>query len=297
MSVGKRTKKDTFFDTLIGIFMVLFVIVTLYPILNTLAVSFNDGIDTVRGGIYILPRMFTLQNYQTVLSDPTLTQAAIVSVARTVIGTAVTVFCSSLLAFVLSRKEFVFKKQLTFIYIITMYVAGGMIPSYLLMKNLHLFNNFLVYIIPTAVSTFDMIIVRTFINGLPDSLAESAKIDGAGEFRIFFQIILPLCTPALATIGLFEAVNQWNAWFDAMLYNQGAPNLTTLQYQLMKILSSTTTMSSSTSQETMKNQAGMVTPMSIQAATTIITMLPIVCVYPFLQRYFITGLTIGGVKE
>jgi len=297
MSVGKRTKKDTFFDTLIGIFMVLFVIVTLYPILNTLAVSFNDGIDTVRGGIYILPRIFTLQNYQTVLSDPTLTQAAIVSVARTVIGTAVTVFCSSLLAFILSRKKFVFKRQITFIYIITMYVAGGMIPSYLLMKYLHLFNNFLVYIIPTAVSTFDMIIVRTFINGLPDSLAESAKIDGAGEFRIFFQIILPLCTPALATIGLFEAVNQWNAWFDAMLYNQGAPNLTTLQYQLMKILSSTTTMSSSTSQETMKNQAGMVTPMSIQAATTIITMLPIVCVYPFLQRYFITGLTIGGVKE
>lgn len=298
MSVGKRTKKDMFFDTLIAIFMVLFVIVTLYPIINTLAVSFNDGLDTVRGGIYLLPRVFTLKNYQSVLAQDALKQAALVSVARTVIGTVVSTFCASLLAFIVSRKEYMFKKQLTIMYIITMYVGGGMIPVYILFKNLHLFNNFLVYIIPYAVGAFNMIIIRTFINGLPDSLAESAKIDGAGEFRIFFQIILPLCTPVLATVALFEAVGQWNNWFDAMLYNSNSPNLTVLQYELMKLLSSTSTMAnSSTSQETMKHQAAMVTPMSIRAATTIVTMLPIVCLYPFLQRYFITGLTIGGVKE
>lgn len=296
MSVGKRTKKDIFFDTLIGIFMVLFVIVTLYPILNTLAVSFNDGLDTVRGGIYLLPRMFTLKNYQTVLSDPELKQAAIVSVARTALGTVISVFCASLLAFIVSRKEYIFKKQLTIMYIITMYVGGGMIPVYILFKYLHLFDNFLVYIIPGAVGAFNMIIIRTFINGLPDSLAESAKIDGAGDFRIFFQIILPLCTPVLATVALFEAVGQWNGWFDAMLYNGNSPNLVTLQYKLMKLLSSTTTMASN-NQDIMKHQAATVTPMSIRAAITIVTALPIVCLYPFLQKYFVTGLTIGGVKE
>ena len=143
MSVGKRTRKDMFFDTLIAIFMVIFVIVTLYPIINTLAVSFNDGLDTVRGGIYLLPRVFTLKNYQSVLAQDTLKQAAIVSVARTVIGTVVSTFCAALLAFIVSRKEYMFKKQLTIMYIITMYVSGGMIPVYILFKNLHLFNSFL----------------------------------------------------------------------------------------------------------------------------------------------------------
>lgn len=296
MSVGRKTKKDIFFDTLIGIFMVLFVIVTLYPILNTLAVSFNDGLDTVRGGIYLLPRMFTLKNYQSVLSDPELKQAAIVSVARTAIGTVISVFCSSLLAFIVSRKEYIFKKQVTILYIITMYVGGGMIPTYILFKYLHLFDNFLVYVIPGAVGAFNMIIIRTFINGLPDSLAESAKIDGAGDFRIFFQIILPLCTPVLATVALFDAVGQWNGWFDAMIYNGNSPNLVTLQYKLMKLLSSTTTMTAN-DQQIMKHQAATVTPASIRAAITIVTALPIVCLYPFLQKYFVTGLTIGGVKE
>lgn len=299
MSVGKRNKKDIFFDTLIAIFMVIFVIVTLYPIVNTLAVSFNDGLDTIRGGIYVLPRVFTLKNYQSVLGQDSLKQAAVVSVARTVIGTVLSTFCASLLAFIVSRKEYMFKKQLTILYIITMYVSGGLIPGYILFKYLHLFDNFLVYIIPCAVGAFNMIIIRTFMNGLPDSLAESAKIDGAGDFRIFFQIILPLCTPVLATVALFEAVNQWNAWFDAMLYNGSSPNLTVLQYELMKLLSSTTSSVSSAnaSQETLKHQAAMATPASIRAAATIVTMLPIICLYPFLQKYFVTGLTIGGVKE
>lgn len=298
MSVGKRTKKDIFFDTLIAIFMVIFVIVTLYPIVNTLAVSFNDGMDTIRGGIYLLPRVFTLKNYQSVLGQDALKQAAVVSVARTVIGTVVSTFCASLLAFIVSRKEYMFKKQLTILYIITMYVSGGLIPGYILFKYLHLFDNFLVYIIPVAVGAFNMIIIRTFINGLPDSLAESAKIDGAGDFRIFLQIILPLCTPVLATVALFEAVGQWNNWFDAMLYNSSSPNLTVLQYELMKLLSSTTNVASAnTSQETLKHQAAMATPASIRAAATIVTMLPIICLYPFLQKYFVTGLTIGGVKE
>ncbi len=296
--VRKRSKSDIIYGTFIGIFMTLFVIVTLYPILNTLAVSFNDGIDSVRGGIYLLPRVFTLKNYQTVLSNQNLKQAAFISVSRTVIGTILQVFLTAMLAYVLSRKEFMFKKQLSILYVITMYVGGGLIPTYILIKDLHLFNNFLVYIIPGLVSAFNMIVIRTYICGLPDSLVESAKIDGAGEFRIFIQIILPLCKPVLATIALFIAVGQWNSWFDSMIYCSGSPSLTTLQYELMKLLSSTTTLtSSSASTDVLQQQTNVVTPMSIRAAITIVTALPIVCLYPFLQKYFVTGLTIGGVKE
>ena len=207
-------------------------------------------------------------------------------------------FLTAILAYILSRKEFLFKKQLSIFYVLTMYVSGGMIPVYVLMKNLHLTNNFLVYILPGLLSAFNMIVIRTFINGLPDSLVESAKIDGAGEFRIFIQIVLPLCKPVLATVALFVAVDQWNAWFDAMLYNSQNINLTTLQYELMKLLSSSMQQGSGSGAiDAAKNAGSMVTPKSIRAAATIVTALPIICLYPFLQRYFVSGLTIGGVKE
>ena len=291
----KSSTKDIMFDTIIAIFLIVFVIVTLYPIINTLAVSFNDGIDSVRGGIHLWPRIFTLQNYKTVFANQNLGQAAFISVARTVIGTVLSVFLTAMLAYVLSRKEFIYKKQLSFIYVLTMYVSGGMIPTYILMKELHLLNNFWVYIIPGLISAFNMIVIRTFINGIPYSLIESAKIDGAGDFRIFIQIILPLCKPVLATVALFVAVGQWNSWFDAMLYCSADNSLTTLQYELMKLLSSTTTQGASA--EVMKNAGSIVTPTSIRAAITIVTAVPIVCLYPFLQRYFVSGLTIGGVKE
>lgn len=297
MAGFRRSKSDNIYDSIIGIFMVVFVVVTLYPILNTLAVSFNDGIDAVRGGIYLWPRMFSLKNYQTVLNNPNLTQAAIISVSRTVIGTILHVFLTAMLAYVLSRKDYLFKKQISFFYVLTMYVGGGMIPVYVLMKYLHLTNNFLVYVLPGLISAFNMIVIRTFMNGLPDSLVESAKIDGAGDFRIFIQIILPLCKPVLATVALFVAVDQWNAWFDAMLYNSASPSLTTLQYELMKLLSATTQQGTSGTVEMVKNAGNIVTPKSIRAAVTIVTALPIVCLYPFLQRYFVSGLTIGGVKE
>lgn len=294
--IKKRSRHDKIWDSIIGAFMVVFVVVTLYPILNTLAVSFNDGIDSIRGGITLWPRMFTLKNYETVFNNPNLKQAAFISVSRTVIGTVLNVFLTAMLAYVLSRKEFLFRKQLSFIYVLTMYVGGGMIPVYMLMKTLHLTNNFLVYILPGLTSAFNMIVVRTYMNGLPDSLSESAKIDGAGDLRIFIQIILPLCKPVLATIALFVAVGQWNSWFDAMIYCAQSPNLTTLQYELMKVLSSASQQSSG-SAEIAKNATNMITPTSVRAAITIVTALPIVCLYPFLQKYFVSGLTIGGVKE
>ncbi len=273
----------------------LFVVITLYPVLNTLAISFNDGIDTIRGGVHLLPRKFTLKNYQTVFQKQNLLTGAYISVLRTVVGTFLSLALNAILAFIVSRKKFLFKSQLSLFWVITMYVNGGMIPTFMVYNGLGLTNSFWVYVIPGMISAFNMLVLRTYMQGIPDSLEESAQLDGAGYTVIFLKIISPLCKPVYATIALFVAVYQWNSWFDSMLYNRMSTKLTTLQYELMKLLSSV--MQQSGSAEAAKNAAAAVTPASVRAAATIATMLPIICLYPFLQRYFVTGLTIGGVKE
>ena len=291
----KKSLGDRIFEICNTIFMVAFVVITLYPVLNTLAISFNDGIDTVRGGIHLIPRKFTLQNYYTVLHKQNMVTGAYITVLRTVVGTFLALATNALLAFIVSRKRFLFKSQLSLFWVITMYVNGGLIPTFLLYKNLHLTGTFWVYVIPGTVSAFNMLVLRTYMVGLTDSLEESAQLDGAGYMTIFVKIISPLCKPVYATVALFVAVGQWNSWFDAMLYNRMSDKYTTLQYELMKLLSSV--MQQSGSADSARNSANSITPASIRAAATIATMLPIVCLYPFLQRYFVTGLTIGGVKE
>ena len=226
----KKSLSDRIFVICNTIFMIAFVVVTLYPVLNTLAISFNDGTDALRGGIYLIPRKFTLKNYITVLQKDDLITGAIVTVARTVVGTLLALVSNAILAFVVSRKNFLFKKQLSLFWVITMYVNGGLIPTFLLFKGLHLTNSFWVYVIPGMVNAFNMLVIRTYMNGIPDSLEESAQLDGAGYTTIFTKIISPLCKPVYATVALFVAVGQWNSWFDAMLYNRMSDNLTTLQY-------------------------------------------------------------------
>ena len=294
----KRTVGGELFTIFNAIFMIAFVVITLYPVLNTLAVSFNDGTDALRGGIYLWPRKWSLQNYSTVLQKDNLITGAYISVARTVLGTVFGLAANALLAFIVSRKKFLFKSQLSLFWVITMYVNGGMIPVFLVYKGLGLTNSFWVYVIPGMLGAFNMLVMRTYMLGISDSLEESAQLDGAGYMTIFIKIISPLCKPVYATVALFIAVGQWNSWFDAMLYNRMSDQYTTMQYELMKLLSSVTNQGATA--ETMQNAveaAGAVTPTSIHAAATIITMLPIVCLYPFLQRYFVAGLTIGGVKE
>ena len=292
----KHTFGDRLFSLFIGLFMIAFVVITLYPVLNTVAISFNDGIDAVRGGIYLWPRKFAIKNYTTVLGMQNLVTGAKITVARTVIGTVSALVVNALLAYVVSRKRFMFKRDLSLFWVITMYVNGGLIPVFLLYKALGLTNSFWVYVIPGAISCYNMLVIRTYMNNsIPNSLVESAQIDGAGYTTIFVKIISPLCKPVYATVALFCAVGQWNSWFDAMLYNRMSDKYTTLQYELMKLLSSVT--NQGTSAEAMKNAAGAVTPTSVRAAATILTMLPIVCLYPFLQKYFVQGLTLGSVKE
>ena len=294
-SKAQKSVPDKIFVVLNTLFMIAFVVITLYPVLNTLAISLNDGTDALRGGIYLLPRKFTMKNYATVLQKNNLLTGAYITVLRTIFGTVTALFANAILAFIVSRKRFLFKRSLSLFWVVTMYVNGGMIPVFLLYKNLGLTNSFWVYVIPGMVSAFNMLVIRTYMAGIPDSLEESAQLDGAGYMTIFLKIISPLCKPVYATVALFVAVGQWNSWFDAMLYNRMSPEFTTLQYELMKLLSSVTNQGSSA--EAMKNAIGSVTPTSVRAAATILTMLPIICLYPFLQRYFVTGLTIGGVKE
>lgn len=296
----RQTPADVVFNIFLTIFMLALVVVTMYPILNTVAISFNDGTDTLRGGIYLWPRVPTWYNYQSIFKTANLSQAFIVSIARTVIGSVLNVFCTAMVAYTLTKKDFVFRKAITLLYVLTMYVGAGLIPGYLLNKNLHLINSFWVYIIPGLVSAFDLIIVRTYMKSIPGSLVESAQIDGAGEFTIFIKIMLPLAAPVLATIALFCAVGQWNSWFDTFIYNGNNKNLTTLQYELMKALSTAMSQGGGSNAQYIANAdtaANQVTPMSIRAAITVVAAVPILCVYPFLQKYFVQGMTLGSVKE
>lgn len=297
----KRRKKfhfnDFIYSFIIGLILVVFVIVTIYPILNTLAISFNDAMDSLRGGVHLLPRKWTFTNYMTVLKKESMLTGLYISVLRTVVATVLQLAVTALISYILSRKNFVFAKPISMLYVLTMYVNGGLIPTFLLNKELGFTNSFWVYIIPGMVSAFNMLVIRTYMNGLPDSLEESAMIDGAGYLTVFVKIIVPLCKPVFATVALFIAVGQWNSWFDTMLYNRMAENLTTLQYELMKLLSSVSQLSGDANVAAQTGAAAQVTTTSVRAAATILTCLPIVALYPFLQRYFVTGLTIGGVKE
>ncbi|MGF9911825.1 carbohydrate ABC transporter permease [Paenibacillus ehimensis] len=278
--------------------MIFVGIVTIYPFLNILAISFNEAMDTVRGGIYLWPRVFTWENYKQIYTYNNLLVAFQNSVLRTVIGTALGVLSSAMVAYVLSRKDFVARKQVSLIFVLTLYFSGGLIPTYMLMRDLHLMNTFWVYILPGLVNAWNIFVIRSFMEGLPISLQESAKLDGANDLTIFFKIVLPLCKPVLATIALFIAVGQWNSWFDTFLYNSTSEHLSTLQYELMKILANTTAGSSNASVARSGNPslAAQVTPESIRASITMVATLPILLVYPFLQKYFVKGLTLGAVK-
>lgn len=299
-TMRKNRMEPTIFHTMNGLFMLMLFVVTLYPFLHTLTVSLNEGNDALRGGIYLWPREWTLQNYKAIFISGTIYHAAWISVARTVTTTILGVYLTTMLAYTLAQPQFIFRKKIGLIFVLTMYFNAGLIPNYFLIKSLGLLNNFWVYVLPAMVNAFNLIVIRTYIKSLPGGLVESAKMDGAGDFRIFMQIIFPLCKPVLATIALFIAVGSWNSWFDTFLYASSDLKLSTLQYEMMKLLGSTQSTNSDPSLiagvNTNQSKA-MVTPASVRAAITIVTAVPILFVYPFLQKYFVVGLNLGSVKE
>ena len=291
----KTSTASKVFDVCNVLFMLLFAFIMIYPFWNQLVISFNEGSDTVKGGLTFWPRAFTLDNYNYIFKRSSIGKGAVISVLRASVGTVLTIFFTGLLAYVTTIRHFVGRNFVRLVFVITMYFGGGLIPTYLLYTQLGLTETFTVYWLPTLFSAYYMILIASFIQGLPDSLAESARLDGASELQIYFKVILPLCKPVIAAIAVMLAVGHWNSWFDVMLYNSSG-KWDTLQVYLRKILLESEQASRLLSEQKqfafMKN----LTTSSIRAATTMIVTIPIVCIYPFLQKYFVGGITIGAVK-
>jgi len=276
--------------------MLFICFVCIYPIWYVIVNSLNDATDALMGGIYWWPRQFSLQNYRTVFSDNSVLQAFKVTIAKTLIGTTVNVFFTAMVAYPLSKKNLIGRKYYMAFGTITMFFSGGLIPTFLLFKGLGLLNNFWVYVIPAAFNFFNLLIMINFFREIPEALEESAKIDGANDFTIFRKVILPLSKPVLATIALFAGVGQWNDYFGGLMYitdNRSLEPIQTYLYRMVAQVQSSQMAGSIASNISAKDS----TSTAIKLAAMVITTLPICCVYPFLQKYFVKGMMIGAVKE
>lgn len=278
--------------------MLFLSVLMLYPYINQLAISFNEGMDTALGGITIFPRKFTFQNYIAVFSDDDLFGGALISISRVLLEIVLSIAVVFSAAYGLTRKKLPYRKGLTLFLMIPAYVTAGVIPIYIVYRYLGLINNYLVYIVPKMFVFYNMVIVRSFLQELPASIEESAKIDGAGDLRIMVQIALPLCKPVIATIALWIAVGAWNDW-TTTLYYVTEPDLFPLQYLMMKLIKESEVAQKMAAEAAVTGTETSFIPTSesIKAATLIVTTLPIILVYPFLQKYFISGVTMGAVKE
>lgn len=295
LSFGDRVMTLTIY-----ILLSLLAFMTFYPFWNALVISFNSGMDTSMGGVTFWPRVWTLENYGIVFNDARLLNAFFISVGRTVVGTAASILFTAIFAYGISKKELIGRKFYMILCIITMYFSGGLIPSFLLIRELGLMNSFWVFIIPSLISVWNMIIFRTFFQGLPAGLEESAKIDGSGNWGIFFRIVIPLSGPVIATLSLFTAVYHWNDWFGPSIYISNE-NLLPIQTMLKQILNSNI-VSDQMSQLDSAAQGQLakmrtVTSKSLSMATMMVATIPIIMVYPFVQKYFVKGVLIGSLKE
>jgi putative aldouronate transport system permease protein len=260
--------------------------------------SFNDGRDAVRGGIYFFPRVFTLNNYKVILSgDRFITSFGLTS-ARTVVGTLTSLAVTSMAAYAISKKYLALRKFYTILFIITMYFGGGLIPTYIWFRSLGLRNNFLVYILPGLVSVWNMLIFRSFFQDIPSSFEESARVDGANNLTIFVRIIIPLSMPVYAALALFTAVGHWNEWFTAVLYidNRDLLPLQTILNQMINQITAIEELARRSAYSDTQRMLQSITTRSLVTATMIVVTAPIIAVYPFLQKYFVKGIMLGGIK-
>lgn len=296
----KRTFEDNVISVVIFILMAIVFITTVYPFYYCIIISFNEGINASIGGIYFWPRKFTLENYQQVFSNQQLMPAFLVSIARTIIGTLTSVFFTGLVAFAVSHKNLMGRNLYTNMMIVAMYFSGGLIPYFLLIKNLHLYNTFWVYIIPGLLGIWNCILMMNFFRSIPEALEESAHIDGANDLVIFFRIIVPVSMPVIATIMLFNGVGHWNDWYTTAFYTRDK-SLRTASYILKELISkanltSITGSDAATAARAAEASAQNYTAESLRMATMVVVVVPIVCVYPFLQKYFVKGVMIGSIK-
>lgn len=292
----KRSRGTIIFDTCNVIFMLLICFVCLYPIWYVIVNSLNDATDALQGGIYWWPRKFSLENYKSVFNNGSVGQAFKVTIAKTLIGTTLNVLFTAMVAYPLSKARLIGRKYYMAIGTVTMFFSGGLIPTFLLFKELNLLNNFLVYIIPAAFNFFNLLIFVNFFKEIPAALEESAKIDGANDLTIFRKIIIPLSKPVFATIALFAGVGQWNDYFGGLMYMTNRTDLEPIQTFLYRLVAQVQS-SQMAGNISVQIQTSDTTSTSIKLAAMVITTLPICCVYPFLQKYFVKGMMVGAVKE
>ena len=287
------------FETVNYIILTIVAVSMLYPFIYVLAISLNDANDSQLGGIWLYPRVLSLESYKIILSDPSLLQALGISVARTVLGTVLTVIGCSMFAYVFTRNEFVLYKPLKgFFFFCMFFGGGGLIPTYMLYLDLGLYNSFWVYVIPTIINLWYVTLFRTYFRSIPGELLEAARIDGAGEFQVYLRVLMPVSKPIIATITLFSAVAQWNSYRDTLYYTTNK-NLRSLQYIVMEIIKKAEGSHMIDRKEMMEmfhGDASTADPVSLRMAITICTVLPIIMVYPFLQKHFMKGMMVGSMK-
>ncbi|EFR31721.1 carbohydrate ABC transporter permease [Eremococcus coleocola] len=281
--------------------LIILVILILIPFLHVLAVSFNEGVDTQKGGIGFWPRIWTIENYKEVFKQDNLLNGLMISLFRTVVGTVLGIGLMSMAAYALTVKDLPGRRFFTFFIFFTMLFSGGQVPYYLVLSQLKLTGSIWVYVIPSLYATMNILILRTQFSQLPYSVIESARIDGASEWLIFRKLVLPMSKPVLATVTLFTAVGHWNDWFAGTFYVRDA-NLKPLATLLQEMLTQQSALS-----DILLRSAGAssyaaldkitVTGQSLQMATIIVVLLPMILSYPFVQKYFVKGITVGSIKE
>ena len=288
---SRLSKDEKVFNAINVTFMIFFMAVIALPMLNILAVTFNDAHDAMRGGIYFWPRVFSLESIMDVLQTPALFRAFQITVARTVVGVIFHVGFTAFVAYGFSKTELKGRGLYIKLGVFTMFFSGGLIPTFLLFRSLGLLNNFMVYIIPAMFGFVNMIIIMNFFKNIPKELEESAEIDGASPFRIFVQIMLPLSVPVLATIALFTGVGQWNDFMTANMFMGSRPDLHPMAMLLFRMIAQ-----NFAPPQAMGTIARPTTARSMQLAMMVVTTAPIIVIYPFLQKYFVKGMMIGAVK-
>ncbi len=278
--------------------------ITLYPFWYCLILSFNTGKDALRGGIYFWPREWTFSNYLKAFQNPLIVSSFVVSVTRTGLLVVIGCLMTALMAYALTKKSLPGRTAIIFYFYFTTIFSGGIIPTYIMYRQIGLLNNYWVLVLPSIYSFFNALILRTFFNSIPESVQESARIDGASETMIFFRIMLPLSVPVIATVALFIGVGAWNDWFAGAYYLSKRHDLypaATLLYDLMNqaVFETNPEVAGATTSNAslIAGMAAATTPESLKMAFLIILTVPIICVYPFLQKYFVTGIMVGSIKE
>lgn len=294
MSRQTKSLSSKFLRGLNFFLLIVFAFLCVYP-LYFIFINSISGADAVVRGVYILPEDFSLEFYKSLLQMPNIPNSIVVSVTRTVLGTALTVICSSFLGYMVTQSELPMRKWVYRFVVATMYFNAGLIPWYILMVNLGLKNNFLLYILPSAVGAYYVVLSKTYIESIPASVEESAKIDGAGVLTIYARLILPMSMPIIACLIVFCAVNQWNAWSDNF-YLVSDPKLSTLQYQLYMNLANESSNVTNTTSSSSLLRSKATTELGLRYALSMLTVLPIILVYPFMQKYFVKGIMLGAVK-